>query len=118
MGDFGLMIGFGSPVRGREQNSAKVFGEAVEMWTRLQESGEIDGWDAVFLEPHGGDLGGFFLVWGERDAIARLRASDEMLLLNSRAQQIVENYGVVAAERGARVQEQMGIFLQASGELA
>jgi hypothetical protein len=118
MGDFGLMLGFGWPVRGREQNSAKVFNEAVEMWTRLQEAGEIESWDAIFLEPHGGDLGGFFLVWGEREAIARVRASDEMLQLNARAQQIVENYGVVAAERGARIEAQMGMFLEASAELA
>jgi hypothetical protein len=62
MADFGLMVGFALPVRGREQNATKVLGEAVEFWTRLQESGEIESWDAIFLEPHGGDLGGFFLV--------------------------------------------------------
>ena len=117
MADFGLMAGFGWPVRGREQNATKVFGEAVEFWTRLQEEGEIESWDAVFLEPHGGDLGGFFLVWGEREAIARVRSSEEMTRLSQRAQLIVENYGVVGAERGQRVQAQMGGFLEAAGEL-
>jgi len=118
MADFGLFIGFGTPVRGREQKSAAVFTEAVELWTRLQESGEIESWDAVFLESHGGDLGGFFLVWGEQEAIAGLRSSDEFARLNTRAQMIVENFGVVGTQRGARVQEQMGMFLEAAGELA
>ena len=118
MADYGLFIGFGWAVRGREQNATKVFGEAIEMWTRLQESGEIESWDAIFLEPHGGDLGGFFLLWGEHQAIARLRTSDDFVRLSGRAQLIVENYGVVGAERGARIETQMGMFMEASAELA
>jgi hypothetical protein len=118
MADFGLFVGFGWPVRGREQNAAKVFNEAVELWTKLQSEGRIASWQPVFLEPHGGDLGGFFLVWGERDAIAQIRASDEMLNLNARAQQIVENFGVVGAETGDRIGAQMQMFLENSGELA
>jgi hypothetical protein len=117
MADFGLFVGFGWPVRGREQNSTKVFSEAIALWTRLQESREIESWDAIFLEPHGGDLGGFFLLWGEREAIARVRSSDDLTGLSMRAQLIVENYGVVGAERGARVETQMGSFLEAAGEL-
>ena len=118
MADFGLFVGFGWPVRGREQKAAQVFNEAVEYWTRLQNEGSISGWQPVFLEPHGGDLGGFFLVWGERDAIAEIRSSDEMTRLSSRAQLIVENYGVVGAETGDRIGAQMQIFLESSGELA
>jgi hypothetical protein len=117
MADFGLFIGWGPAVRGREQSAQTVFGEAIEFWTRLQESGEIESWDVTFLEPHGGDLAGFFLVWGERDAIARIRASDDMMRLNARAQQIVENFGVVAAERRSRIETQMGWFLESAGEL-
>ena len=70
------------------------------------------------LEPHGGDLGGFFLLRGERDSIARVRASDDLVRLAARAQLIVDSFGIVGAETGARIEEQMGIFLQAAGELA
>jgi len=117
MADFGLFVGFGWPVRGREQKAAQVFNEAVEYWSRLKQEGEIGRWDAVFLEQHGGDLGGFFLVWGDQDKIATVRASDELLRLNARAQLIVENYGVVGAETGARIETQMGLFLESSNEL-
>jgi hypothetical protein len=83
-----------------------------------QQEGEIEGFDAVFLEPHGGDLGGFFLIKGERDKLARIRWSDEVTVLNTRAQLIVENFGVVGAELGGRIEAQMGIFLEAVEDLA
>jgi|SRR5581483_363476 len=118
MADFGLFVGFGLPVRGREQKAAQVFNEAVELWSRLQQEGQIEGWEAIFLEPHGGDLGGFFLLRGEQEAIARVRGSDDFVRLSGRAQLIVERYGVVGAEMGARIQVQMENFLEASGELA
>ena len=118
MADFGLFIGFGLPVRGREQKAAQVFNEAGEYWSRLQQEGQIERWDAVFLEPHGGDLGGFFLLWGERDKIARIRASDELALLATRAQLIVEHFGIVGAETGDRIGPQMQMFLENSSELA
>jgi hypothetical protein len=118
MPDFGLFVGFGFPVRGREQKAAQVFNEAVEYWTQLQNDGRISGWQPVFLEPHGGDLNGFFLLWGERDAIAQIRASDELTRLATRAQLITESFGIVGAETGDRVGTQMQWFLDSSGELA
>jgi hypothetical protein len=118
MADFGLFIGFGWPVRGREQKAAQVFNEAVELWSRLQQEGQIESWDAIFLEPHGGDLGGFFLLRGDQNKIAQVRGSDDFVRLSARAQLIVENYGVVGAEMGARIQTQMQLFLSNSTELA
>ena len=118
MADYGLFVGFGSPVRGREQNAAKVFNEAVEFFTQLQNDGRISSWQPVFLEPHGGDLGGFFLIRGDKEPIERLRGSDDFTRIGARAQLIVENYGVVGAETGDRIGEQMQMFLQSSGELA
>jgi hypothetical protein len=118
MADFGLFIGWGDPVRGREQKSAVVFNEAVELWSRLQAEGEIESWEAVFLEPHGGDLGGFFLLRGDRESLARVRGSDEMSRLTTRANLIVDNFGVVGAEMGDRVATQMAAFLEFAAELA
>ena len=118
MADFGLFVGFGWPVRGREQNAAKVFNEAIELWTRFQNEGQIESWQPVFLEPHGGDLGGFFLLWGERDRIAQIRAGDDLARIAMRAQLVVENFGIVGAESGDRVGTQMQVFLESSNELA
>jgi hypothetical protein len=118
MADSGIFMGFGFPVRGREQQASQVFGEAMELWGRLQQQGELESFEAFFLEPHGGDLGGFFLLRGEQDALGRLRASDEFQRLTTRAQLIVENFGVVAAATGDLLAQQMQLFLEAAGELA
>jgi len=118
MAEFGLFIGWGNPVRGREQKASAVFNEAVELYTRLQQEGAIESWEPIFLEPHGGDLGGFFLLRGDRDKLAQIRSSDEISRLNMRASLVVENFGVVGAELGPRIAEQMQNYLQYAGELA
>ena len=118
MADRVLFIGWSNAVRGREQASQRVFGEAIEYWGRLQEAGDIESFDVVLLDAHGGDLGGFFLIRGEGDKLARVRASDEMLRLMVRANQIVDGLGAVSGTIGDGVARQMGMFLEAAGDLA
>ena len=118
MADWALFIGFGYPVRGREQRSAEVFNEAMSLWGDLQGRGELESFEAFFLDPHGGDLGGFMLLRGEREALMRIQAGDEFRRMVTRAQLIVENFGVVLAATGSEVEKLMGVFMEASGELA
>jgi hypothetical protein len=118
MADWALFIGFGWPVRGREQKATEVFGEAMSLWGELQGRGELEGVEAFFLEPHGGDLGGFMLLRGDREKLDRIRASDDFLRVTTRAQLIAESFGVVTAATGGEIERQMGIFLEASRELA
>jgi hypothetical protein len=110
MADFGLFIGFGFPVRGRERQAIKVFNEVMEYYARLQQQGEIESFESVFLEPHGGDIGGFTLVRGDRDKLASIRTSDEFVRLSTRAQLIAEQFGVVGANLGERIGTQIGVF--------
>ena len=110
MADFGLFIGFGFPVRGRERQAVKVFNEAMEYYARLQQQGEIESFEPVFLEAHGGDLGGFTLVRGDRDKLASIRTSDEFARLSLRANLIVDSFGVLGAQLGERIGTQMGVF--------
>ena len=117
MADSALFIGWGAPVRGREQNAAAVFGEAVALWTKLQADGVIESWSAYFLEPHGGDLQGFFLLNGDRAKLAQARTSEELDRVVQRADTIIERLGVVGAATGARVEAEMGRFLANAAEL-
>jgi hypothetical protein len=113
-----LFVGWGNAVRGRERQSLSVFGQAAEFYTRLQQDGEIEAFEPVFLEPHGGDLAGFFLIRGEREKLARLRTSEEFVRLNARAQMIVDGFGVVGAAVASGIDEQMGYFQAAVEEFA
>jgi hypothetical protein len=117
MADSGLFVGFGVPVRGREQQAIKVFNEAFEYYSRLQQEGAIESFEPVLLEPHGGELDGYFLLRGDKDKLARIRGSEEFERLTARAQLIVENIGIVSAVLGERLMSQMSVFSQQVEEL-
>lgn len=117
MADFALFVGWGEVIPGREQVATRVFGETMEYFGRLQQEGEIAGVEPFFLEPHGGDLGGFFLVRGEKDALARVRASEEFDRIILRATMVVQRVGVVAATTGAELNRQLGEFERQSADL-
>ena len=117
MADSGLFIGFGAPVRGREQQAIKVFNETFEYYSRLQQEGEIESFEPVLLEPHGGELTGYFLLRGDKDKLARVRGSEEFERLTARADLIVDNLGIVAAFMGERLMSQMSVFSQQVEEL-
>ena len=97
MADFGIFIGFGNPRPGREAAANKVFEEAFAYWTGLQAAGEIESFETVLLEPHGGDLNGFFLIRGEPERLARVRMSPELQRLSNRATAVGEALGIVTA---------------------
>ncbi len=117
MADAALFVGWGNAVRGRERTALNVFGEAIAFYTRLQQEGRIESFEPVVLEPHGGDLAGFFLVRGEREQLAQIRVSEEVFRLNARAELVVDGFGVVGAAVGAGIDEQMGMFQQGIDEL-
>jgi hypothetical protein len=117
MADFGLFLGFGPPVRGRERQAIAVFNEAMEYWTRLQQQGEIESFETVFLEPHGGDLSGFTLLRGDRAKLASIRTSDEFARQSLRAGLITERLGVVGATLGERIGTLMGVYNEQLEEL-
>ncbi|CAN5789192.1 hypothetical protein BH24ACT25_BH24ACT25_10140 [soil metagenome] len=117
MADVGLFIGWGAPVRGREAKGLDVFNEAVGFYGKCQEDGRVASFDGVLLEPHGGDLAGFFLLRGSTEQIGSLRSSEDFLQLMTRAGLIVEGLGVVGAFHGESLGQQIGTYQQAIGEL-
>jgi hypothetical protein len=118
MADSGLFIGFGAPVRGRERQAMKVFAEVSEYYSRLQQQGEIESFEPVLLEPHGGELDGFFLVRGDQDKLARIRGSEEFERHIVRGQLIVDSLGVTGAVLGSRLMSQMSEFGKQVEELS
>ena len=113
MADRGVFIGFGQPVRGREERAVEVFNEFVGMLGRMQAEGRIETMDVTLLDAHGGDLGGFFMVHGSEEQCSALIMDEEFRRAVTDALLIVENLGVVGAMTGAGVAEQMTIFSEA-----
>jgi hypothetical protein len=110
MADAAIFIGWGTPVRGREARAVQVFNESVQYWTGLEEQGQIESFEVVLLEAHGGDLNGFALLRGSREQLAQVRYSEEFLRHVARAQLIVENLGVVNGALGQNLSDQMALY--------
>jgi hypothetical protein len=118
MADAGLFIGWGDAVRGRETQAVELFNEFLGYLGRLQEDGEIESFEPVFLEPHGGDLAGFVLVRGEAERLAAIRVSEEFTQYSIRAALVVDRFGTVGADLAERLQRQMAFYMEQVGAIA
>lgn len=112
-----LFLGWGPVVRGREQLALQVFQEAVGYYGKLQQEGQIERFDAYLLDPHGGDLAGFFLIHGEQSALDAVRSSAEFRRVLVRAGSVIDNLGVVGAHSGEALGQQMARFGEMAQEL-
>jgi hypothetical protein len=113
MADRALFVGFGQPVRGREERAVEVFNEFVSMCGRMQSDGRIEGMDVTLLDPHGGDLGGFFMLSGDERQCSSLMMDEEFRRSCIDASLIVENFGVVPAATGEAIAREMGMYVEA-----
>ncbi len=118
MADAALFIGWGAPVRGREEKGLEVFAAATAYYAELQQDGRIESWEPVLLEPHGGELDGFIILRGSRDQLDAVHASDEFERMTTRAGLVVQNVGVVHAFIGEGLQRAMGQYQDAIGAVA
>ena len=66
MSDAALFIRWGGAAAGRERQSVELFAESLKYLTGLVSQGKVKSVEPFFLEPHGGDLDGFFIVRGDR----------------------------------------------------
>jgi hypothetical protein len=112
-----LFIGYGPVVTGHAQQALQVFTEAGQYYSRLQRQGQIESFESVFLEPHGGELSGFFLLRGDRDKLNGARYSEEFLRLTNRATLVVQNVGIVSAFEGEEQNRLFQDFQQQASEL-
>src|SRR3954471_14019947 len=117
MADRALFVGFDEPVCVREEPAVEVFGEFVEMFGRMQSDGRIPGMDVSLLDPHGGDLGGFFMVHGSEAQCAALVNDQEFRHATIDATLIVDNFGVVPAVTGEGVSREMAMYGEAIGKV-
>jgi hypothetical protein len=98
-----LFIGWGSTYPGREHEAVKTFSMFIEALTELRTRGEIERFEPVMLSPHGGELDGFVLVYGDREKLALLPEREEMHKLQLRARYEHAKLSVIPAITGDRV---------------
>jgi hypothetical protein len=116
MSEAALFVGWGQPVRGREKRSLDVFNDAATYYGERLQDGSIESFEPVLLNPHGGDLQGFFLIKGSAEGLSTMMASEEFQRLHVRAGMIVEDLGIIEAFTDDAVLRQLGYFGDAAGE--
>ncbi len=117
MADAALFIGWGATAPGRERRAVELFTESLRFLSTLVQEGRLASVEPFFLEPHGGDLEGFFVVRGELEELNRIRGSDDFQRLAVRAQVVLANFGVVGAITGERLNRHMAWFTEAARDV-
>ncbi len=118
MADAALFIGWGESIQGREERGLQVFSETLAYYASLQEEGRIESFEPVLLAPHGGGVGGFILLRGERDRLDQIRTSDEFERLTLKAELVVREVGVINALIGDSLAHGMELYQEALGAVA
>ncbi len=110
MGSRVIFVGWDRSVPGREAISGAHFQEFVEYLGGLQQAGTIQSFQGVLLDPHGGDLNGFFLLQGEVDQLAALSGTEEWANHTTRAGMHLEGFGVVWGVTGEALMQRMALW--------
>lgn len=105
-----VLFAWNRSIPGRERMSAEHFQNFVQYLGALKQNGAIQSFDTVFLDAHGGDLNGFFLIRGEPARLDTLMASTEWVAHMTRATLHLEGVGHVRGVTGDLVMARMELW--------
>ena len=112
MADRVLFIGWGTPVRGREERALEVFGESLGLYGRMQQEGRIESFDITLLDANT-VLSGFAELKGDAAQIQAVEEDEEFRRTTMDASLIVENLNVIAGYTNAGVAAEMALYTEA-----
>jgi hypothetical protein len=117
MADRVLFIGWGTPVRGREERGLEVFNDAMGLCGRMAQDGRIESFDVVLLGPNG-DLNGYIELHGSAEQIAAVREDDEFQRNTIEASLVVDRLRHVVGFTNEGVARQMALYQEATSKVA
>ncbi|MDB4963003.1 MAG: hypothetical protein JWP01_3002 [Myxococcales bacterium] len=102
-----VMFGWNHPATGREAMASELFAHCVNWCEKQRSIGNIESFEPMFLQSHGGDLNGCFLIKGTHAQLDSLKSHDEWVDIVMRAGQCLTQVGVVDCYTGTTVQDMM-----------
>ena len=102
-----IVFGWNRAVPGRESLATELFASAVNFYETAKKQDKIESWEPIFLERHGGDFNGFFILRGTHEQLDTLQSTDEFRDLVLRADHLMQGIGVIEAYTGATIHEMM-----------
>ena len=112
MADRILLIGWGTPVRGREERALEVFNESVGLYGRMQQDGRIESFDVTLLSPNA-ILNGYAQLKGTAAQLAAVQEDQEFTRVMADASLIVDDLTFIPGYVNEGVATQMGIYAEA-----
>ncbi len=105
-----IFIGWHRPIPGRETVCFHIFKEFFSFMTKAQEGGKIDSFEPAILAPHGGDLGGFVFIRGDKAGLDAIRNTEDWRKFEIEGNMNVLGLGIVEAMVGIEFQARMTRF--------
>ena len=105
-----MLFGWNRSIPGREQVSAQHFDEFVKYLGGLQQKGAIQEFEIVFLDTHGGDFNGFFLIKGDTAKLDALVSTSEWITHITRAALHLDGSGVIRGVTGDEIMGRMALW--------
>ena len=105
-----IFFAWNRSIPGREQISGQHFNEFVDYLKGQAQSGAIQGFDVCFLDPHGGDMNGFFLIRGDAAKLDAFTSTQEWTEHTTRASLHLQGFGAVRGITGDAVAKRMELW--------
>lgn len=116
--DGALMVSFGAVHTGRETLAVELFTELSRYLGKLLADGEVSAFRPFFFaDGMMGDVLGFFLIEGRRDALDRLRREEEFVRMMLRAGAATHNVRVHTLMAGSQAGRLVRLYGEVRSEL-
>jgi hypothetical protein len=109
MADRILFIGWGTPVRGREERGLEVFNEVIGLYGRMQQEGRIEKFDVVLLGPNA-ELNGYIELYGSAEQLVAVRESEDFRRTLADANLVVDDLRQIDGFANEAIAQQMALY--------
>ena len=110
MKETALFVGWGGTYPGRERSGLKTFHEWITILEEAKGEGEIDDFQTFVLSPHGGELDGFTLVFGDPVKLMQLTEREDIKRLRLHAVREQAKFSMIFAFTGERVEQEFKLL--------
>jgi hypothetical protein len=112
MKETALFVGWGGVYPGRERVALEGYYEWLKILEEVKQSGEIEDFMTVTLGPHGGELDGFTLVFGDPIKLMQLNEREDVHRLTLQAEREFAKFSIIPALSGQRVEQEFKLVAE------
>ncbi len=105
-----LFVGWGRVYPGREHLALEGYHEWIKLLEELKSAGEIEDFVTVTLAPHGGELDGFTLIYGDPMKLMEITGREDMHRLQLLAEREFAKFSVIPCAVGGRVEQEFELL--------